>query len=108
MFLNARPYDCALGMVFFGLHPGVLGYLVCRSGFLPRILSILMVVSTFGYLADSFAKFLVPESAGSPAVVVVATALIGELPLTLWLLIRGVNGERWRRRSLASRTSTTD
>jgi hypothetical protein len=69
-----------------------------------------MVVSALGYLADSFAKFLVPESAGSLAVVVVVvvTALIGELPLTLWLLIRGVNGERWRRRSLASGTSTTD
>jgi hypothetical protein len=103
MFLNAQHYGYALGMVFFGLHLGVLGFLVYRSGYLPRILGILMVVSALGYLADSFAKFLVPESAGTLAMVVVVTALIGELPLTLWLLVKGVNVERWRERALGER-----
>ncbi len=73
-----------------------------------RILGILMVVSALGYLADSFAKFLVPQSADTLAVVVVVTALIGELPLTLWLLVKGVNVERWRQRALASPTRETD
>src|SRR5918912_1522497 len=93
VFLNAQSYGYALGMVFFGLHLAILGYLVYRSGFLPRTLGILMVVSALGYLADSFTGFLVPQYADTLAVLVVATALIGELPLTLWLLIKGVNVE---------------
>lgn len=104
VFLNAQSSGYAPGMVFFGLHLGVLGYLVYRSGFLPRILGILMVVSGLGYLADSFTGFLVPQYSDTLATVVVVTALIGELPLTLWLLIRGVNVELWRQRSLASPT----
>jgi hypothetical protein len=102
MFLNAQHYGYALGMVFFGLHLGVLGFLVYRSRFLPPILGILMVVSALGYLADSFTKFLVPESAATLATVVVVTAIIGELPLTLWLLVKGVNVERWRQSALSS------
>jgi len=42
-----------------------------------------------------------PQSADTLAVVVVVTALIGELPLTLWLLVKGVDVERWRQRALA-------
>ena len=108
VFLNAQHYGYALGMVFFGLHLGVLGFLVYRSRFLPRILGILMVVSALGYLADSFTKFLLPQSADTLAMVVVVTALIGELPLTLWLLVKGVNVERWRQRALASPIRETD
>src|SRR5919199_5120052 len=104
VFLNAQSYGYALGMAFFGLHLGVLGYLVYRSGFLPRILGILMVLSALGYLADSFTGFLVPQYSDTLAVVVVVTALIGELPLTLWLLVKGVNVERWRERGLTSPT----
>src|ERR687883_1833127 len=96
VFLNAQSSGYALGMVFFGLHLGVLGYLVYQSGFLPRILGILMVVSALGYLADSFTGFLVPQQSDTLATVVVVTALIGELPLTLWLLIKGVNVAHWR------------
>jgi hypothetical protein len=105
VFLNAQSYGYALGMAFFGLHLGILGYLVYRSGFLPRILGILMVVSALGYLADSFTGFLVPQYADTLGVVVVVTALIGELPLTLWLLIKGVNVERWHQRAAASTTA---
>ena len=107
MFVNAQHYGYALGMVFFGLHLGVLGFLVYRSGFLPRMLGILMVVSALGYLADSFTKFVVPQNADTLAMVVIVTALIGELPLTLWLLVKGVNVERWRQRA-ASATYETD
>ena len=103
VFLNAQSDGYDLGMVFFGLHLAVLGYLVYRSGFLPRILGLLMVVSALGYLVDSFTAFLVPQYAGALAVVVVVAALIGELPLLVWLLIKGVNVERWHRRSLETR-----
>jgi hypothetical protein len=104
VFLNAQGYGYALGMVFFGLHLAVLGYLVYRSGFLPRVLGIVMVVSALGYLADSFTGFLVPQYAETLATIVVVTAILGELPLALWMLIKGVNVERWQQRALPSTT----
>ena len=103
VFLNAQSDGYKLGMVFFGLHLAVLGYLVFRSGFLPRILGLLTMVSALGYLADSFTAFLAPQSAASLAMPVVITALIGELPLALWLLIKGVNVKRWHQRALEAR-----
>jgi hypothetical protein len=99
VFLNAHSSGYALGMVFFGLHLATLGYLVYRSGFLPWILGIVMVGSALGYLANSFTLFLVPEYAETLAVVVIVAALLGELPLALWLLIKGVNVERWHQRA---------
>jgi len=104
VFLNTQSSGYALAMVFFGLHLGILGYLVYRSGFLPRILGILTVISALGYLANSLVGFLVPQYAETLASVVVVTAVIGELPLAVWLLIKGVNVERWHQRSLGSRT----
>lgn len=99
VFLRAQSFGYELGLVFFALHLLALGYLVHRSGFLPRFLGILLVVSALGYLANSFAVFLVPDLAETMATVVIVAALIGELPLTLWLLIRGVNADRWEERS---------
>ncbi len=104
VFLSAQRSGYALGMVFFGLYLAVMGYLVYRSGFLPRILGILSVVAALGYLANSFTVFLFPDYADTLAVVVVVAALIGELPLTFWLLIKGVNVERWHRRARSSTT----
>jgi hypothetical protein len=98
VFLEAQSWGYELGLVFFGLHLTVLGYLVYRSGFLPRVLGVLLVASAIGYFANSGAVFLLPEYADVLAPVVVVTALIGELPLTLWLLIKGVDVERWRER----------
>jgi hypothetical protein len=62
------------------------------------VLGVLLVASAIGYFANSGAVFLLPEYADVLAPVVVVTALIGELPLTLWLLIKGVDVERWRER----------
>jgi hypothetical protein len=95
MFLNAQSFGYELGLVFFALHLGALGYLVYRSGFLPRVLGVLLVVSGLGYVANSVAVFLIPQYTDVLSAVVVVTALVGELPLTLWLLVKAVNAERW-------------
>lgn len=99
VFLNAQSFGYELGLVFFALHLFALGYLVHRSGFLPRVLGVLLVVSALGYAANSFSVFLAPGLADVMAVVVIVAALIGELPLTLWLLVKGVNADRWQERS---------
>jgi hypothetical protein len=92
----------ALGMLFLGLHRqgiGVVGIfwglwlfpfgvLVMRSGFLPRLLGILLILNCFGYVAASLTSLLFPGYASVVSLVVMPT-LLGELWIMLWLLIRG-------------------
>ena len=94
--------DLDLPEAFFGLHTLLLGYLVYKSSYFPRFLGILMVLASFGYLVDSFGNFLLPQYDALYATVVVVLALLGELPFALWLLIRGVNVERWEKHALES------
>jgi len=74
--------------IFWGLWLFPFGILVIRSGFLPRILGVLLIVNGFAYLAVSLTGLLVPEYSN----VVERYALIaqfGEVWIMFWLLIRG-------------------
>ena len=77
----------------------VLGYLIFKSGYFPRILGILMVLGSLGYLLDSYGNILFPNYEEIFGVIVGVTAVIGELPFFLWLLIKGVNVERYNERA---------
>jgi hypothetical protein len=84
-----------VGLVFFGLHLIVLGYLIFKSGFIPRFIGVLLVIAAVGYLVDSFANFLLPNYDDYAMVFLAMVAIpgiVGELSLTLWLLIKGVSG----------------
>ncbi|AEA46667.1 DUF4386 domain-containing protein [Archaeoglobus veneficus] len=85
LFLNAFSYGWLIGLVFFGLHLSVLGYLVFKSGYIPRILGVLLIIAGFGYLIDSFAKFLFPNYEATIGLF----TFIGELLFMLWLLLKG-------------------
>jgi hypothetical protein len=73
-----------------------LGYLVYKSGFFPKILGVLLIISGVGYLADFLIFFLLPNLNWQVA----GFAFLGELLFPLWLLIKGVNVERWKSRAL--------
>jgi hypothetical protein len=92
---HAHGYD--LGLIFFGASCLVLGYLIVRSGYLPKLLGILVALAGVVYLAGSYTLFLAPGVAEAiqPAY---AIPLIAEVALCLWLLVRGVNVKRWRER----------
>ena len=101
LFLNAFNNTWLIGLTVFGLHLFVLGYLVFKSGYIPRIIGILLVVSSLGYITDSFANFLLPNYANYEPIfllIVAVPAIIAELSLTLWLLLKGINSERWEKR----------
>jgi len=91
--LNAFSDGWAIGYVcFFSLHLFVLGYLVYKSGYIPRILGVLLIIGGFGYLIDTFALLLLPNYEAYEAIftlLIIPTAL-GEVLLALWLLIKGV------------------
>jgi hypothetical protein len=100
-FLNAHEYGALIWGTFFGLHLLVLGYLLFKSGFFPRILGVLFVFASLGYLVDSFGHFLLPQYTEIYSWVVWAT-VPAELSFALWLLIKGVNVEKWEKRALES------
>lgn len=84
-------YDTAL--VFFGVHCFLLGLLLYRSGYVPKFFGVLLLSASLGYVIDSFAHILLPQ--GSPLLGVTASVLIGvavlaELSLSLWLVVKGV------------------
>jgi hypothetical protein len=98
MFLKVRAQANNIGLVFFGLHCLGVGYLILRSTFLPRLVGALMVFAGLGWLT-----FLSPPLANSLAPYNMLPGAIGELSLTLWLLVKGVNIQRWNEQASLGR-----
>jgi Domain of unknown function (DUF4386) len=84
-----------IGMVFFGIQCVSIGYLVARSTFLPRILGVLLAIGGTCYVIVSFTNFLAPSVGPHLVPVLMPVALIGEGALGMWLLVKGVNVQRW-------------
>jgi hypothetical protein len=91
-FLDAFTYGWQIGLAFFALHLAGLGYLVLKSGYVPRVLGVLAIVAGLGYLIDSFAHVLLSNYDDYDTAFLLIAAvpsIIGELSLTVWLLARG-------------------
>ncbi len=76
------------------MYCGVLGWLVLRSRYVPPVLGGLLILASFGYLADSLARTLVTDYAAVGDVfgaIVLVPAFVGELSFSVWLLVRGVD-----------------
>ena len=95
LFLRLNSYGISLAFIFSGLWLFPLGYMVFKSGFLPKILGVLLIIAGFGYLIDVFAEFLF---SGSNLRIGLFTGL-AEILFLLWLLIKGVNVEKWEKRA---------
>jgi hypothetical protein len=94
--------DYSIHTVFFGLDILCAAYLVLRSTFLPRAIGVLLAVDGLAYLLYSFADFLAPGFAAHLVPWIQLPALLGEGSLCLWLLVVGVNVERWKERAGAA------
>jgi Domain of unknown function (DUF4386) len=95
LFLRWAGRVVAVGFLFFGLHCLLVGILILRSTFLPRLVGALMVLAGLGWLSFSLSSVLLPPLARSISSYVTLPGLLGEGSLTLWLLVMGVNVERW-------------
>jgi hypothetical protein len=87
-------------LVFFGFYCLLIGYLIFRSTFLPRILGVLMLFAGLGWLT-----FLSPPLANYLSPYIFLPGLLGEGALTLWLLVMGVNVQRWKEQAGAGGNS---
>jgi Domain of unknown function (DUF4386) len=96
--IKAHGYGFGIGLVFFGVACLVRGYLMVRSGYLPKALGLLMLMAGLSYLTNSFALLLAPAVAAAIFPGVLVPAFVGELSVCLWLIVKGVNMERWEQR----------
>ena len=93
LFLDLHKNGFMIAQLFYGVWLFPLGYLVFKSGYLPRILGIVLMVECFGWLMYPFQFFLFP-SYGVISYLSFAVGFIGEFSLTLWLLIKGVKDQK--------------
>jgi len=94
--IKMHGYGLGAGLLFFGFECLILGYLIFKSGFLPKFLGILMQIAGLSYLLSSFSLFLAPDFANMIFPAVLVPAFIGELSLCLWMIIKGVHVSQWQ------------
>ena len=92
-----------LALVFYGVGFIVLGTLVRQSIFLPRIIGVPLMIDGLGYITFSLATFLSPPFAAHLyPILPFSTAVLGEGSLMLWLLVKGVDAQRWETQAAAA------
>jgi len=80
--------------VFFGIYCGLIGWLILRSRFMPRVVGVLMVIAGLCWLTTAY-----PPLSHRLGPVVMGGGLLGEGVLIVWLLVKGVDEQRWRGRA---------
>lgn len=98
LFLQFYSQGYGVSLVFFALYLLLIGWLIFRSTFMPRIVGVLLMLGVWGlaFLSPPFAvKYLAWLRFGS----------IGELSLLLWLLVKGVDSDKWHRQAAAARAA---
>jgi hypothetical protein len=97
VFLRLNDYAFQIYLVFFGAWCLLIGYLIFRSTFLPRILGVLLAISGLGWVT-----YLYPPLAHRVYPFIAAASALGEIPLELWLIVMGVNVQRWNEQASAA------
>jgi hypothetical protein len=83
-----------LASFHWGLWLMPMGWLVYKSGFLPRFLGILLWLNGLGYMIAAITFILFPDSFAAVSKIVYPTYFIGELPLIFWLMIKGTKAKK--------------
>ena len=91
LFLKVNDQGAGIALAFFGFYAVLTGYLIIHSTFLPRILGVVSVIAGAGWLT-----FLYPPLGYRLFLYVAPFGLLGALALIAWLLVSGVNEQRWK------------
>ena len=95
-FLDLHEHGIFIAQLFWGLWLFPMGYLVFKSGFLPKFIGVLLMIGCFGYVIDAVIFYLSPDI----DITISGFTFIGEVLLPLWLVIKGVDVEQWEKRAL--------
>lgn len=93
--LKSFDYGFGVALIFFGCTCLVLGYLIFRSDYLPKAIGALMAIAGLCYLINSFALILAPHVANLLFPAILLPAFVAEASFCLYLLVKGVNAEKW-------------
>jgi hypothetical protein len=96
--IKTHGHGYALALLFFGFTFLFHGRLIFSSGYLPKVIGLLIQVAGAAYLINSFALFLAPAFQSRIFPVILLPAFVAETSLCLWLLVKGVNVEKWQAR----------
>ena len=99
VFLDALSIGFTIGIAFLVIHVLILGYLIFKSGYFPKVLGVFFIAAGFGYLFDSFAQLLSTAYTTTPGVIAMVI-MFSEIAFPIWLLIKGVNKEGWEKHAL--------
>lgn len=97
--IKSHEYGFGLGLIFFGFTCLVAGYLIFKSGYLPKTIGVMMQIAGLCYLLNSFALILAPSFADKIFPMVLLPPFVAELSFCLWLLFKGVNMRIWEKQS---------
>jgi uncharacterized protein DUF4386 len=86
LLLNSFRYDFSMGLVIFGIHLALLGFLICKSPYIPHILGVLLSLLGIGWIIYCLSPYLYPTA---PLVDYIPLAGFAELLFPLWLVIHG-------------------
>ena len=100
LLLRINDNGAAIALAFFGFSTVLQGWLVYKSGFLPRWLGVVAMIGGFGWLT-----FLSPPLGMRLFMYVAVYSLLGLLAMIVWLLTVGVDDERWRQRAAQAASS---
>lgn len=100
LFLDAHSFGFTIGIAFLTIHVFLLGYLIYKSEYFPKALGILFIAAGFGYLFDSFALLLSSSYTTTP-IYLALPIMLGEIAFPIWLLVKGVRMEGWKKQTLA-------
>ncbi|WP_229238268.1 DUF4386 domain-containing protein [Dyella amyloliquefaciens] len=88
-----------IALIFFGVGCLVDGFLIIKSGYLPKLIGWLMQIAGLCYLIACFAALIAPALANAITPAILIPPLIGEASFCLWLLFKGVNVAKWKERA---------
>lgn len=89
LFMDMHKYGYLISGVFFGFNCLVTGYLFYKSQFFPKALGIMLMLASLGYLANCYTNFLAPAYTQISDIILLITAVVSELTICIWLLIKG-------------------
>ncbi|KAB2879380.1 DUF4386 domain-containing protein [bacterium] len=98
-FLNLQSQGYGISLLLFAFYFPIIGYLVYKSTFLPRILGFIYTLAGIGYLSNSLAMFLFPPLLALLFPYSLLPAFIGESSMSLWMIVKGVNIQKWREKA---------